>query len=42
MAELAEKIGELGASLASIKEQVGNLATDFTSSLPQTVKFPQS
>jgi len=33
MAELAEKIGELGASLASIKEQVGNLATDFTSKL---------
>ncbi|XUY27821.1 phage major capsid protein [Agrobacterium sp. rho-8.1] len=33
MAELAEKIGELGASLASIKEQVGNLATDFTTKL---------
>ncbi len=33
MAELAEKIGELGASLTSIKEQVGNLATDFTSKL---------
>lgn len=33
MAELAEKIGELGASLASMKEQVGNLATDFTSKL---------
>ncbi len=33
MAELAEKIGELGASLASIKEQVGNLATDFASKL---------
>lgn len=33
MAELADKIGELGASLASIKEQVGNLATDFTSRL---------
>jgi len=33
MAELAEKIGELGASLASIKEQVGNLASDFTSKL---------
>ncbi len=33
MAELAEKIGELGVSLASIKEQVGNLATDFTSKL---------
>lgn len=30
---LAEKIGELGTSLASIKEQVGNLATDFTSKL---------
>ncbi|MCD7109716.1 phage major capsid protein [Rhizobium sp. DKSPLA3] len=33
MAELAEKIGELSASLASIKDQVGNLATDFTSKL---------
>ncbi|MBC2887304.1 phage major capsid protein [Ochrobactrum sp. CM-21-5] len=33
MAELAERIGELGASLASIKEQVGNLATDFTTKL---------
>jgi len=33
MAELAEKIGELSTSLASIKEQVGNLATDFTSKL---------
>ena len=31
--QLADKIGELGASLASIKEQVGNLATDFTSKL---------
>lgn len=31
--QLAEKIGELGTSLASIKEQVGNLATDFTSKL---------
>lgn len=30
---LAEKIGELGTSLASIKDQVGNLATDFTSKL---------
>lgn len=30
---LAEKIGELGTSLASIKEQVGNLATDFTTKL---------
>lgn len=30
---LAEKIGELGTSLASIKEQVGNLATDFTAKL---------
>lgn len=28
--QLADKIGELGTSLASIKEQVGNLATDFT------------
>ncbi len=35
MAELAERIGELGASLASIKEQVGNLATDFTTQLQQ-------
>ncbi|MGF9564158.1 phage major capsid protein [Neorhizobium sp. BT27B] len=31
--QLADKIGELGTSLASIKEQVGNLATDFTSKL---------
>lgn len=31
--QLADKIGELGNSLASIKEQVGNLATDFTSKL---------
>jgi HK97 family phage major capsid protein len=31
--QLAEKIGELGTSLASIKEQVGNLATEFTSKL---------
>lgn len=31
--QLAEKIGELGTSLASIKEQVGNLATDFNSKL---------
>lgn len=30
---LAEKIGELGQSLATIKETVGNLATDFTSKL---------
>ncbi len=30
---LADKIGELGTSLASIKEQVGNLAVDFTSKL---------
>jgi len=30
---LAEKIGELGQSLASIKEQVGNLASDFTAKL---------
>lgn len=30
---LADKIGELGTSLASIKEQVGNLATDFTAKL---------
>jgi HK97 family phage major capsid protein len=36
MAELAEKIGELSASLTSIKEQVGNLATDFTSKLSAT------
>ncbi len=34
MAEaLVEKIGELSTSLASIKEQVGNLATDFTAKL---------
>ena len=33
---LAEKIGELGTSLASIKEQVGNLANDFTSKLAAT------
>ncbi|KAB2792879.1 phage major capsid protein [Brucella anthropi] len=32
---LAEKIGELGQSLASIKEKVGNLATDFTTQLQQ-------
>jgi HK97 family phage major capsid protein len=31
--QLADKIGELGTSLASIKEQVGNLANDFTSKL---------
>ncbi|OOO25619.1 phage major capsid protein [Agrobacterium sp. YIC 4121] len=31
--QLADKIGELGTSLASIKEQVGNLATDFTTKL---------
>lgn len=31
--ELADKIGELGTSLASIKEQVGQLATDFTAKL---------
>jgi HK97 family phage major capsid protein len=30
MAELAEKIGELGTSLASIKEQVQNLGSDLT------------
>jgi len=33
---LADKIGELGTSLASIKEQVGNLAVDFTSKLAAT------
>lgn len=33
---LAEKIGELGASLASIKEQVGNLGSDFAAKLAQT------
>ncbi len=33
---LADKIGELGTSLASIKEQVGNLAVDFTSNLAAT------
>ncbi|MBO0129169.1 phage major capsid protein [Agrobacterium burrii] len=31
--QLADKIGELGTSLASIKEQVGNLAADFTTKL---------
>lgn len=30
---LADKIGELGTSLASIKEQVGNLGTEFTEKL---------
>lgn len=30
---LADKIGELGTSLASIKEQVGNLGTEFTAKL---------
>jgi HK97 family phage major capsid protein len=30
---LADKIGELGNSLATIKETVGNLATDFTAKL---------
>lgn len=30
---LADKIGELGASLATIKETVGNLGTDFTAKL---------
>lgn len=30
---LAERIGELGASLASIKEQVGNLGTEFQAKL---------
>lgn len=30
---LADKIGELGKSLASIKEQVGNLGADFTEKL---------
>ncbi len=34
--QLADKIGELGTSLASIKEQVGNLAIDFTSKLAAT------
>ncbi len=33
---LADKSGELGTSLASIKEQVGNLAVDFTSKLAAT------
>ncbi|MDI7923396.1 phage major capsid protein [Ferirhizobium litorale] len=36
MAELAEKIGELAGSLASIKEQVGNLGSDFTAKLAAT------
>ncbi|WP_421440714.1 phage major capsid protein [Agrobacterium tumefaciens] len=34
--QLADKIGELGTSLASIKEQVGNLAIDFTTKLAAT------
>ncbi|TPJ86949.1 MULTISPECIES: phage major capsid protein [unclassified Mesorhizobium] len=33
---LADKIGELGTSLASIKEQVGNLGADFTAKLAAT------
>lgn len=33
---LADKIGELGTSLASIKDQVGNLATEFTAKLEAT------
>lgn len=33
---LADKIGELGTSLASIKEQVGNLGADFTEKLKAT------
>ncbi|MEZ2132476.1 MULTISPECIES: phage major capsid protein [unclassified Sinorhizobium] len=33
---LADKIGELGQSLASIKEQVGNLGSDFTAKLAAT------
>lgn len=36
MADLAEKIGELGASLATIKETVGNLGADFRAKLEQT------
>lgn len=36
MADLAEKIGELGSSLASIKEQVGNLGSDFAAKLSAT------
>ncbi|MBZ9921910.1 phage major capsid protein [Mesorhizobium sp. BR1-1-7] len=33
---LADKIGELGTSLASIKDQVGNLGADFTAKLAAT------
>lgn len=33
MADISEKIGELAGSLASIKEQVGNLGADFTAKL---------
>ncbi|MFT4184259.1 MAG: phage major capsid protein [Rhizobium sp.] len=33
---ISDKIGELGASLVSIKEQVGNLATDFTAKLARS------
>lgn len=36
MADLAEKIGELGASLANIKETVGNLGSDFKAKLEQS------
>lgn len=35
-ASLAEKIGELAGSLATIKETVGNLGADFTAKLAQT------
>lgn len=34
--QLADKIGELGTSLASIKEQVGNLGSEFTAKLAAT------
>lgn len=33
MTDIVDKIGELGTSLASIKEQVGNLGADFTEKL---------
>lgn len=36
MADLADKIGELGASIANIKETVGNLGSDFKAKLEQT------
>ncbi|THK38115.1 phage major capsid protein [Ensifer sp. MPMI2T] len=38
---LADKIGELGTSLASIKEQVQNLGSDFTAKLAATGEVSQ-